>query len=530
MSTINFPVMYINNPAQGRPIFNGQMYFGQPDLDPEIAGNQKQVYYVQENGSLVAASQPILLSVGGNPTYNGDAVTLSITGEYSTKVLSKLGVQEYYIARTDSSGTSGSVISYAEDSQVLAAGQLVVNFIGITAAVANIYVGKNSGDRGKLFEGDDYAVTGGSQITLTSSFSAGTKLIAASSELVERDDPSQSYEFDTILLMTGSTIEFPLNKTLITKGGVTPGDGLGATFLVTSASSTANDETLLDGKIATWQQVTSDQSSYDSTSTGMLSTNAQEAVDELYFGSLKGDRPVTIWAHRGFNNVGMQNTMLAFTRCKSMGADALETDVQWSADGTFYLFHDATVDSLTNGTGNFNTLTDSYIDTLKFTEAVGTKYEDTKIPKLTEFLEYANKANMRITPELKYVWSDPQMQGFLDVLDLYNYNNNRCVINDGYIVHLQTLRVLSTSVSLAYLGAGDLASATPFIDILSGLGNSYLLWNQFELLAEDFTGYCYSKGVDIMGYTTVTTNQKNNLVAAGICHIVSDVPFIEGIV
>lgn len=188
MSTIAFPIMYINDPEKGRPIFNGQMYFGQPDLDPEIFTNQKQVYYIQENGDLVAASQPILLSAGGNPTYNGDAVTLSITGEYSTKVLDKLGAQEYYIARTDSSGTSGSVITYAEDSQTLVAGQLVVNFSGITTAVANIYIGKNSGDRGKLFKDDDYTVTGSSQITLLTSFNAGTKLIAASSELAPRVD------------------------------------------------------------------------------------------------------------------------------------------------------------------------------------------------------------------------------------------------------------------------------------------------------------------------------------------------------
>ena len=142
------------------------MYFGKPDLDPVIFTNQKQVYYIQENGDLVAASQPIILSAGGNPTYNGDAVTLGIDGEYSTKVLNKLGVQEYYVARTDSSGDSGSVITYAEDSQTLSDGQLVVDFTGITVAVANIYVGKEGGDRGKLFEGDDYEVTGGSQITL----------------------------------------------------------------------------------------------------------------------------------------------------------------------------------------------------------------------------------------------------------------------------------------------------------------------------------------------------------------------------
>lgn len=243
--------MYINNTAQGKPLFYGQMYFGQPDLDPEIFTNQKQVYYIQENGDLVAASQPILLSAGGNPTYNGDAVTLSITGEYSTKVLNKLGVQEYYIARTDSSGDSGSVITYAEDSQTLIAGQQVVDFTGITVAVANIYVGKNSGDRGKLFEGDDYTVTGGSQITLTNSFSAGTKLIAASSELVTR--PVQVVDFDTAQLLADSTEAFLVGTTLSTKGRYNVDDFLGSNYLVKAASETAFDILLQNGNYAVFK-------------------------------------------------------------------------------------------------------------------------------------------------------------------------------------------------------------------------------------------------------------------------------------
>lgn len=535
MSKIEFPIMYIPDPTKGRPVFNGKIYFGLPDLDPTIAANQKQVYYTQENGDLIAAGQPILTSAGGVPVNDdGDYVTLDISGEYSMAVFNKSLVQVYYIAKTDSSGGAASdTITYAEDEQVLSSGQLIVNFSNVTVARANIYVGRKGGDRGRLFNVDDYAITGGSQITLTNSFTSGTKLIITTSELVPVTNPQDAlyddYLFDTIALMTSSALIFPLNKVLKTKGGLVVGDGLGSTFLVSSSSSTVKDETLLDGKIAVWQQVAADQSSYDNGSTGIIASNVQGAITEAYYGFLKGVRPATIWAHRGFDNTGLENTMLAFTRCKAMGADALETDVQWSADGTFYLFHDATVDSLTNGTGNFQTLTDAYIDTLKFTEAIGTKYEDTKITKLTAFLDYANKANMRITPELKYTWSDGQMQSFLSVLDTYNYNNNRCIINDGYIVHIQTLRTLSATVSLAYLGAGNLAAASPFIDILEGLGNSYILWNQFELLAEDFTGYCYPKGVDIIGYTTVTTNQKNNLIAAGIYHIVSDIPFIEGI-
>lgn len=184
MSRVEFPIMYIPDPTKGRPVFNGSVYFGLPDLDPTIPVNQQQVYYMQESGDLVAASQPISTSAGGVPTYNGSPVTLDISGEYSMTVLDKNLVQVYYIARTDSSGGDGNnIITYAEDPQILSSGQLVVDFIGITASRADIFIGKNGGDRGKLFNPDDYTVTGGSQITLTSSFNAGTKLIATSSEV-----------------------------------------------------------------------------------------------------------------------------------------------------------------------------------------------------------------------------------------------------------------------------------------------------------------------------------------------------------
>ena len=184
MSTVNFPIIYIPDPVKGRPIFNGQLYIGVIDLDPKIPASQEQVFFVQENGDLIAASQPIVLSAGGVPVYNGTPVTLYVAGEYSMRIDDKLGAQIYYIARTSSTG-SDSVITHAEVSKTLSSGQLIVEFPGITAARANVHIGTASGDRGKLFEGvlADYTVTGGSEITLTSSFNAGTEIIASSSEI-----------------------------------------------------------------------------------------------------------------------------------------------------------------------------------------------------------------------------------------------------------------------------------------------------------------------------------------------------------
>ena len=97
MSLINFPILYIPDPDKGRPLFNGQIYVGEPDLDPTVLINQKQLRVIQEDGTLVDVAQPFVLSAGGVPQYLGKPVRLDVTGNYSIKILSKLGAQVYYI-------------------------------------------------------------------------------------------------------------------------------------------------------------------------------------------------------------------------------------------------------------------------------------------------------------------------------------------------------------------------------------------------------------------------------------------------
>jgi len=84
----------------GAAVGAGSIYVGEPDTDPTIVGNQKTVYALQEDGSLVAISQPITLSGGGIPLYDGSPVALYITGDYSLTVLDINDAQVYYIPST----------------------------------------------------------------------------------------------------------------------------------------------------------------------------------------------------------------------------------------------------------------------------------------------------------------------------------------------------------------------------------------------------------------------------------------------
>lgn len=67
-------------------------------------------------------------------------------------------------------------------------------------------------------------------------------------------------------------------------------------------------------------------------------------------------RPIAM-AHRGFSREGLENSMAAFRAAVDLGYGYLETDVHTTADGVLLLFHDDTLDRVTDGRGRIFELT-----------------------------------------------------------------------------------------------------------------------------------------------------------------------------
>lgn len=97
LTNIDAPAEYYPNPDQGRPVFNGEMYIGEPDQLPQDF--PKSVVALQENGSTVPVAQPIAIGPGGVPVdSNGNPfIQLQVDGNYSQQVLDRNGQQVYYI-------------------------------------------------------------------------------------------------------------------------------------------------------------------------------------------------------------------------------------------------------------------------------------------------------------------------------------------------------------------------------------------------------------------------------------------------
>ena len=141
MAILNFPILYVPDPLKSRSLFNGQIFVGEPDLDPEIPVNQKQLNVVQEDGAVVPVSQPFILSSGGVPVYNGSPVRLDVDGNYSLKILSKNNSQEYYIDNVFEGQpvTEQELIDYVNSRDFIAA-KTVQESVEDENAIAGQYV------------------------------------------------------------------------------------------------------------------------------------------------------------------------------------------------------------------------------------------------------------------------------------------------------------------------------------------------------------------------------------------------------
>jgi glycerophosphoryl diester phosphodiesterase len=111
--------------------------------------------------------------------------------------------------------------------------------------------------------------------------------------------------------------------------------------------------------------------------------------------------PVQLVAHRGGSQLAPQNTLAAFRNALNFPIDAIELDVHMSRDGHAIVFHDYTVEKLTNGTGNILDLDFDYLRSLNAAAHFpGGWPEAQQIPTLTEVLNLA-KGRVQVYIEIK---------------------------------------------------------------------------------------------------------------------------------
>lgn len=235
----------------------------------------------------------------------------------------------------------------------------------------------------------------------------------------------------------------------------------------------------------------------------------------------------TIVAHRGFADCITENSMDAFNTAIVGGIEWLECDVQASSDGTAFLFHDGTVDSRTDGTGNFSDLTDSYIDTIRYDYDASNR----QIARFADLLDLMlENPNTRLMAEIKDKGNigDPFIDTFMGLITARNLQN-RVVVCSFNLTDLQYIRAnYPSSIKLGFVS--DTGTNTD-VDTARTLTNTILLANRSAVTGVNNSVVAYAHNttggleyIEIAAYTIDSQAQLSGVADSNCDYAISDQP------
>ncbi|MCP3855425.1 MAG: glycerophosphodiester phosphodiesterase [Actinomycetia bacterium] len=99
-----------------------------------------------------------------------------------------------------------------------------------------------------------------------------------------------------------------------------------------------------------------------------------------------GSGRVQVIGHRGASDEAPENTMAAFKRALSLGADGIEFDVQLTRDGHAVVVHDAMLDRTTSGSGPVFEATLEEVRSLDAGSWFDPRFSGERVPTLDEVL------------------------------------------------------------------------------------------------------------------------------------------------
>ncbi len=111
--------------------------------------------------------------------------------------------------------------------------------------------------------------------------------------------------------------------------------------------------------------------------------------------------PMRLIGHRGALALAPENTMPAFEAAVRAGADAVEFDVQRTADGVPVVFHDESLERTTDGRGLVRERRFDDVRRLDAGAWFSPAFADTRIPSLDELLRWADPGAVELVLELK---------------------------------------------------------------------------------------------------------------------------------
>jgi glycerophosphoryl diester phosphodiesterase len=217
--------------------------------------------------------------------------------------------------------------------------------------------------------------------------------------------------------------------------------------------------------------------------------------------------------HRGAMGHETENSLASVQKALDLGVDMIEIDVFRIRSGEILVFHDKTVERLTNGGGNIE---DYNIVAAKSLTLRGNH----KIPQLQDVLRLVDK-KAKLNIELKGT----------NTADRVNFIIERYIENQGWTLdqflissfnwqELSEIRKMNAEIEIAVLAEGDPLKAIPVAKEL----NAVAINPDYRLLTKSNVDAIHKAGFKVYTWTVNDPEDIEKLKKMGVDGIFSDYP------
>ena len=235
-------------------------------------------------------------------------------------------------------------------------------------------------------------------------------------------------------------------------------------------------------------------------------------------------------AHRGANKYAPQNTLEAFDKALEQNADGVETDVRITKDGHLVLCHNSTIKATSDGKGKIN---EKYLGELfnyDFGSWFGSKFENTSIPTLDEFLQKMKQGGARLIDlELKRdKLGKDIVPGVISKIKEYNLESSALISSfDASLLRLSKRLSPEIRTGFLYPFFGTAVRSKLFDPVSTALKNGFdFLLPYRAFINEDLVKRAHKNGIKVMSWTVNDISLINKYSEWGVDGVITDYPDI----
>jgi glycerophosphoryl diester phosphodiesterase len=217
--------------------------------------------------------------------------------------------------------------------------------------------------------------------------------------------------------------------------------------------------------------------------------------------------------HRGAKAYIAENTLESIEKAFSLGVNAIEIDVHKCATGEIVVFHDFTINRMTNGNGELASFPFSYLKTLRIDQQY-------LIPTLEDVLDILPKDGL-INIELK---GRDTAVGVAQIIDSYitsgRINYHQIIVSSFQRTELKDICKLNPNLQLAVLTQASVTEALSFAKEIK----AYAIHPNYTLLTKSNVIKAKNLGYKVTTWTVNEFSDIESVKNLGVDGIISDYP------